>query len=47
MTGIPCAPVAARPDAVPQRPHSGSFPQAVRDLHEIFVRNARAQGAAS
>lgn len=30
-----------------QRRHSGSVPRAVRDLHELFVRNARAYGAAS
>jgi hypothetical protein len=31
---------------VPQRRHSGSVPRAVRDLHEPFVRNARAHRAA-
>jgi hypothetical protein len=30
-----------------QRRHSGSVPRAVRDLHELFVRNAQAYGASS
>ncbi len=30
-----------------QRRHSGSVPRAVRDLHGLFVRNARAYRAAS
>ncbi|WP_399120986.1 hypothetical protein [Streptomyces sp. KM273126] len=29
------------------RRHSGSVPRAVRDLHELFVRNTRAYDASS
>lgn len=47
ITARPLAGDATEVLLVVQRRHSGSVPRAVRDLHELFVRNAAALGACS
>jgi DNA-binding transcriptional LysR family regulator len=47
LTVRPLAEEATEVLLVLQRRHAGSVPRAVRDLHELFVRNAGAYRAAS